>query len=72
MSICACARGKKGVYLIRTKHVLIKDLTSNLVDQGVCDPGAVMSSSDFAELIRADLVHGDFVGLEVVLDRDLG
>ena len=67
-----CVRGRQGVYLIRTKHVLIKHLTSNLVDQGVRDPGAVVPSSDFAELIRADLVHGDFIGLEVVLDRDLG
>lgn len=51
--------------------MLVKDLTSNRVDEGVSNPSAVVTSSDFAELVSSDLGHGDLVGLGVVLDRDL-
>ena len=58
--------------LVRSEHVSIEDLASNGIDERVGNPCAVVSSSDFAELVSANLVHGDLVGLGIVLDRNLG
>src|SRR6266702_3795723 len=58
-------------YLIGTQHMLIEDLMGNLVDQRMGNPGSVMPIGDFSKLVRADLVHRDFVCLLVVLDGNL-
>lgn len=59
-------------YLVGTEHVFVKDLASDGLDQGMSNPGAIMTGGDLAELVSANLVHGDFVGPRIVLDGDLG
>jgi len=51
--------------------VLVKDVAGNLVDEGVRNPGSVVSSGDLAVLVCPDLLHSDLVGLGVIFDRDL-
>ena len=57
--------------LIGSKHVIIEDLASDGINERVGDPCTIVSSSDLAKLVGANLVHGDFVGLGVVFDRNL-
>ncbi len=60
--------GAQVVVLVGPEHVLVEHLARDLVDERVRDPCAVVSGSDLTELVRADLGHGDFVSLGVVLD----
>ena len=57
--------------LVGTEHVFVEDLHCNLVDEGVRDPSTVVAIRDLAEFVRANLVHGDLIGLRIILDRDL-
>lgn len=59
------------MYLIGTKHVLVKDFACNLVDERVGDPGTVVAIRDLAELVGTDLLHSYFVCFEVIFDRNL-
>lgn len=51
--------------------MLVEDLPSNLVDERVCDPGPVVPVGDFAQLVRAHLLHRNLIRLVIALDRDL-
>lgn len=51
--------------------MLVEHTTSNGLNERVCNPCTIMSSRNFTELVSADLGHGDFVGLGVILDGDL-
>ena len=58
--------------LIGTQHVVIEDLTGDLVDERVGNPGTVMTVGDFPELVCSDLIHRDLVCFFVALDGNLG
>ena len=58
--------------MIGAQHVLIKDLTGNLVDQRVCNPSAIVAVGDFSELVLAYLIHRDLICLFITLDGNLG
>ena len=58
--------------LVRAEHVLVEDLHSDPVDERVGNPSTIVTVRDLAELICADLVHGDLVRSRVVLNGDLG
>lgn len=58
--------------LIGTKHVLIKDLTGNVIDQRMGNPSAIMTVGDFSKLVRADLIHRDLICLLITFNRNLG
>lgn len=58
--------------LVGSRHVLVEDFGSDGGQGRVSDPGAVVTSPDFAELVLSDAVHGLVVGFLVVLDGDLG
>ena len=51
--------------------MIIEDLASDGINERVSDPCTIVSSSDLTKLVGANLVHGNFVGLGVVLDRNL-
>lgn len=63
--------GPKVVVLVRSEHMFVEYLASDLVDERMGDPGSVVASGDFTQLVRSDLGHGNLVGLGVVLDGDL-
>jgi len=52
--------------------VLVETFQSNVVEEGVSNPGSVVAVLDLPQLVGADFTHSDLVGLEVVLDGDLG
>lgn len=58
--------------MIGAQHVLIKDLTGNLVDQRVRNPSAIVAIGDFSELVLAYLIHRDLVCPFIALDGNLG
>lgn len=60
------------VVLVRTGHVLVKDLEGDGNEGGVSNPCPVMPGGDFTELVGANFGHGAFVGGGIVLDRNLG
>lgn len=41
--------------LVRSLHVLVKDVQSNLDERWVSDPCTIMACCDFSLLIRSDL-----------------
>jgi hypothetical protein len=57
-----CKEGEKVLSLVQEKR------RGKEADE---DSRAIMTSLDFSDLVRLDLVHSDFVRLGVVLDRDL-
>ena len=63
---------KANTNLIGAHHVLVKDLTGDLVDQRVCNPSAIMTVGDFSELVFADLIHSDLICFFITFDRNLG
>ena len=52
--------------------MLVENFQSNIVEEGVSNPGSVVAVFDLSQLVGTDFAHSDLVGLEVVLDRDLG
>lgn len=59
-------------YLVRSEHILVEDFHGDLVDERVGDPSTIMAVCDLTELVVVDLLHGNLVGLGVILDGDLG
>lgn len=59
------------VHLVRRGHVLVEDFGGDGGEDRVRNPGAVVASADFAELVLSHVVHGGVVGFLVVLDGDL-
>lgn len=57
--------------LVGTFHVLVKDIHGNLDEGGVRDPSSIVTGLDFSLLVRSDFVHGDLIGILVVLNGDL-
>lgn len=51
--------------------MLVEDTAGDRFNKGVSNPGSIMSSSDLAKLVSADLSHRNFIRLGVVLDRNL-
>ena len=51
--------------------MLVEDLHSDLVYEGMRNPSAVVAVGDLTELVSTDLVHRNFVCLRVVLNWDL-
>ena len=52
--------------------MLVENFQSDVIKEGVGNPGSVMAVLDFSEFVGTDLAHSDLVGLEVILDGDLG
>ena len=52
--------------------MLVEDLQSDIVEEGVGDPSSVVAVLDFPQLVGPDLSHSDLVSLGVILDGDLG
>ena len=59
------------VDLIWCRHVCVKDIRGNRGKRWMSDPGAIVASTDFSELVLSNVVHRDIVGFLVVLDGDL-
>ena len=57
--------------LVRVRHVSVEDRLSKRNKAGMRHPGAVVSGPDLAQFVVADTLHRDFVGLRIVLDRNL-
>jgi hypothetical protein len=57
--------------LVGTQHMFIKYFASNPIDQGVCNPSAIMTSCNLTEFVRSDLLHRHLIGFGVILDRNL-
>ena len=62
---------RESAYLVRARHMCVEDVECNLVNERMCDPGAVMPISDLAQLVCLDLVHSDLIRLRIVLNRDI-
>jgi len=57
--------------LVRSWHVLVKDISGQLHQARVSHPRAIMTCLDLTELVIGDLGDGGIIGLWVILDRDL-
>lgn len=52
--------------------MLVENLHGNLVNKWVGDPGTIVSVGYLTQFVVVHLLHGDLVGLGVILDRNLG
>ncbi|KAI6775412.1 hypothetical protein HG530_002170 [Fusarium avenaceum] len=57
--------------LVGRGHVLVEDLEGDAGESWMGNPGSVVSSTGFTELVSADTIHGFVVGFGVVLDGNL-
>ena len=51
--------------------MLVENLHSDGVEEGVSNPSSVMTILNLPELVGTDFTHGDLVSLEVILNGDL-
>jgi hypothetical protein len=57
--------------LIWCRHVFIENIHGDIGEIGMSNPGAIMTSVDFAELIRFNFIHCRSVGGGIIFDGDL-
>lgn len=58
--------------MVGAQHVLVESFHSDFVEEGVSDPGPVVTVLDLSQFVGTDFAHCNLVGLEVILDGDLG
>ena len=52
--------------------MLVENFQSDVIEEGVSNPGSIVAVPDFSQFVGTDLGHSDFVGLGVILNGDLG